>query len=636
MVIGLVVDRGAKPTALADAGALVRWGLPVTTVVAELAAAATIGLLGLAVFVVPEGGSTSRRIRLARSASVAALVWVVAGVVQLLLAFSDVSGTPVLAAGYFGQLMTFVWSIELTRVLFVSVGWAMLAGLGASAARGRPAMTWSLLSAFAGIGILALNGHAAGTATHEDAVDTMGVHLVAMACWVGGLLALALSRRALGHDFGVAVRRYSVVALWSFVAMGVSGVIQAAIRLGSWSGLVTAYGALVIVKAVVLAVLGWFGWQHRRNLATRLTKDPGDGRGFARLAVGELAVMGVGVGIAVALSRGIPPAADAGGGGRIQALTGYPDPGPLTFARWLTAWRFDALFLGVAIVAVGLYLAGVHRLHRRGDAWPVGRAVSWVGGWAVWVYATCGAPGIWGRVLFSTHMVMHMAIAMIVPLFLVPAAPVTLVLRALPPRRDGTWGPRELLFHAVHSRAVHILGNPVIAALFFFVSLAVFYYSPLFGLALTTHTGHLLMLAHFLLTGYLFTWVLIGIDPGPPKWSPLFLLVILFATISFHAFFGVIITSDPKLLAPDFFGALHLPWMTDVHGDQVNAGEIAWGVGEVPTLALALMVARSWVRRDRAEQVRLDRQADRDHDADLTAYNEMLAGLRAQDDRLGR
>ena len=41
----------------------------------------------------------------------------------------------------------------------------------------------------------------------------------------------------------------------------------------------------------------------------------------------------------------------------------------------------------------------------------------------LFVWATCSAPGIWGRVLFSMHMVMHMAVAMTVPLFLVPGAP---------------------------------------------------------------------------------------------------------------------------------------------------------------------------------------------------------------------
>ena len=87
------------------------------------------------------------------------------------------------------------------------------------------------------------------------------------------------------------------------------------------------------------------------------------------------------------------------------------------------------------------------------------------------------------------------------------------------------------------------------------MSLVVFYYSPLFQLALRTHTGHLLMTAHFLLTGYLFAWVLVGVDPGPQKWAPALRLVVLFATISFHAFFGVAMISGTTLLAPDFFRA---------------------------------------------------------------------------------
>ncbi|MEO7070540.1 MAG: cytochrome c oxidase assembly protein, partial [Nostocoides sp.] len=141
-------------------------------------------------------------------------------------------------------------------------------------------------------------------------------------------------------------------------------------------------------------------------------------------------------------------------------------------------------------------------------------------------------------------------------------------------------------------------------------------------------SGHLLMIAHFLLSGYLFAWVLIGIDPGPKKWSPLMLLVILFATVSFHAFFGVILTGSQTLLAPNFFQALQLPWLTSPIKDQVTAGEIAWGVGELPTLILALLVARAWFRSDGAEAARRDRKADRDGDADLVAYNAMLTRRR--------
>jgi len=344
--------------------------------------------------------------------------------------------------------------------------------------------------------------------------------------------------------------------------------------------------------------------------------------------------MGAATGLAAVLARSIPPVPDAPPApSRILELTGYPDPGPMASGDWFTAWRIDWLFLAVALLAVGLYLAGVVRLRRRGDAWPVLRTVCWVLGWALFVWATCGAPGIWGRVLFSVHMVMHMAVAMIVPLLLVPGAPVTLALRTLKARPDKTWGPREVLLQVVHSRAMKVLANPVVAACFFFFSLAAFYWTGLFELSLTTHTGHLLMIAHFLLTGYLFTWVLIGIDPGVPRWNPLMLLVILFATISFHAFFGVALTGSDTLLAPDFFTQLNLPWGPDPLADQQRAGEIAWGVGEAPTLVLAVIVAVQWFRRDEAESRRLDRQADRDGDAQLRAYNEHLAQLRGETER---
>ena len=212
-----------------------------------------------------------------------------------------------------------------------------------------------------------------------------------------------------------------------------------------------------------------------------------------------------------------------------------------------------------------------------------------------------------------------------------PGAPVTLALRALPARKDKTLGPREFVLATVHSSYLKVLANPVVAASLFFFSLAIFYFSPLFELAMRTHTGHVLMMLHFLLTGYMFTWVLIGVDPGPKRWSPIALLVILFATISFHAFFGVLITQSTELLAPNFFGRLDLDWLADPLADQRAGGAIAWGVGEAPTLVLAVAVAWQWWVSDRRETARRDRRADRDGDAELEAYNAHLADLSRRD-----
>lgn len=631
VVLGLIVDGGASPLLALDAGPLVRWGLPVVTTMAQLAGASTIGFLGLAAFIVPDRTRTARRETLTRWAAWAGTGWVTLLVVQLVLASADIVGSPVTDPAFTEQFMTFWWPLEITRVLAISAGLALLVALGAAVARGRAATVWLLAGALSAQTVLALNGHSAGSASHDDAVNSLAVHLISMSAWLGGLLGLTLIRGRLGRDLGVSVRRYSAVALWAYVFLGLSGVLQAAIRLGSFAGFATAYGALIVVKVVAFAVLGWFGYRQRQVLAGRLETDPGDGRAFARLAVLELGIMGFAAGIAVALSRGIPPIPDEDpSGGKFIALTGYPDPGPAVFSDWFLTWRIEWLLFTVAIAAMVAYAVGVRTLRVRGDAWPMLRTASWMVGWLIWIYATCGAPGIWGRVLFSAHMVMHMIVAMIVPIFLVGGAPITLLLRALHARKDKTWGVRELTLQIVHSRYVRVISNPVIASFLFFISLAIFYYSPLFELALTTHTGHMLMLVHFVLSGYMFVWVLIGVDPGPKKWPPLFLLVILFVTVSFHAFFGVLLTGDTTLLAGDFFRAIHVGWMPDPLADQVVAGEIAWGVGEVPTLTLAVLVARQWLKADTAEQRRLDRQADRDDDAALRAYNEMLAAQRAR------
>jgi putative copper resistance protein D len=248
-------------------------------------------------------------------------------------------------------------------------------------------------------------------------------------------------------------------------------------------------------------------------------------------------------------------------------------------------------------------------------------------GTALLVWLTSGGPAAYGRVSFSGHMIGHMSLSMVVPIFLVVGAPITLALRAVQARRDGTRGPREWLLGALETRFVKVVSHPVVAAVLFAFSLLVFYYSSLLELALTTHLGHELMHAHFLLAGYLFVNALIGVDPGPARPPYPMRLLLLFATMGFHAFFGVALTQGTGVLQEAFFASLHRPWHQDLLADQRLGGGIAWGLGEIPTLALALVLAVQWSRSDDREARRLDRAADRDGDAELAAYNAMLARL---------
>ncbi|WP_370890735.1 cytochrome c oxidase assembly protein [Janibacter sp. GXQ6167] len=635
VAICVAIGGAAAPFAVSDPGAAVRWGLPIVQLIHDVAVAVTIGLLLVGAFIVPETGRTHRRVTLARLAGGWAAVWGVAGLAGVVLEFAALSGMSLTTPGLLTQLQSFIWQLDVTRIgLLSALGAFVIAGFAGFVVRRKEGLAWLVFGAWLALAPLALTGHSAATEDHMGGVNALAMHLLGATTWIGGLVALIVMRSSLGNHLAISVRRYSTVAIWCYGFVLGSGLLATYINLGSISALASPYGLLLGIKTVAIIALGVAGWWHRRTIIAALEKGASSAAAFTRLALGEIFIMGVALGAAVAVARTPSPGELSEPiSTPVYALTGYPDPGPPSRASWLTSWQPDYLWITVSAVAIGIYLMWAVRLHRRGDAWPVLRTLSWVIGWLIFVYATSGAPGVYGKVLFSWHMIEHMGVAMIAPLFLVPGAPITLALRALPSRTDKTMGPRELILKVVHSKYLRVFANPVIAAAMFFFSMAIFYYSPLFELALRTHTGHVLMMIHFLMSGYIFVWVLIGTDPGPKKWPPLALLVVLFTTISFHAFFGVILTESNSLLAPDFFNNLGLAWMDDPLRDQHVGGAIAWGLGEVPTLVLAIAVAWQWMRSDDKETRRKDRRAERDGDADLEAYNRALAALADRDAR---
>nr|WP_179581017.1 cytochrome c oxidase assembly protein [Leifsonia psychrotolerans] len=483
---------------------------------------------------------------------------------------------------------------------------------------------------------MAQQGHAAGASGHNAAVTALGLHIAFAAVWLGGLLTIILLRKQLGDKRLITVlARYSSVALVCFIVVAVSGYVSAALRVGTLENLLTPYGLLVLAKVAALLVLGCFGVLQRRFFIERMQQSASPTRPwFWWLVVGELGFMGVASGVAVALAKSATPVAqvvatEIPAATPAQILTGDPLPPPLTFARYFTEWNIDLAWVLFCAFGIFFYLVGVWRLRRRGDSWPVYRTVLWVLGMIALFYITSGGVNVYQKYLFSTHMLAHMALTMLVPVLLVPGAPVTLAMRAIRKRKDGSRGAREWILLAVHSKPASILANPLVAAGMFVGSLWVFYYTPLFRWAMVDHIGHEWMTVHFLITGFLFVQSLIGIDPVPYRLPYPFRLLLLLGTMAFHAFFGLAIMTGTGLFLADWYGAMG--WGADALVDQQAGGGIAWSVGELPTIALAIAVAIQWGRSDEKETKRLDRNADRTGDAELNAYNARLAGLAARD-----
>lgn len=625
-VTGILTTGAAGGGSLVPVGPLVTWGIPVVRAVHHGALLGAIGAAWIVVIALPpparvDGTRLSgARARLARIGGASALVWAAASIALMLLGAAEALG-----AGGSG-LGTIALSTDLGRTQLAVAVCAAAAGLALLLGRSTVASAWGLALALIGTALLGLAGHAGASLDHTNAVNAMALHLIAMALWAGPLLVMLTCRRLIGEHMPIVVRRFSPWALAAVVALAASGLINAGIRLHSPGELVTTgYGRLVLVKAVLLVAIAGLGALQRRRL--------GDTAGFRHLALTEAAVLAVVVGASIALGRSAPPVPQSvpptDEAQRLIGLVGFLPPAPeFSMATLFTQVRPDWVATLVAIAMAGAYVAGVVRLQRRGDRWPLLRTVPFVLGCLALWWVTSGGAAAYGRFRFDAHMVQHMAMMMIVPPLWVLGAPVTLLTRAMAPRTDGTRGVREWVLAVLHSRYSRVISFPPMAGAIFAGSLVLFYFTPLFEAAQVTHVGHVLMTVHFLLAGYLFAWVLIGIDPAPTPLNPVLKLVTLLVTLSFHAFFGVALVSTTWIIAAGWYHALGMYDDTQLALLQRTGGSIMWGVSEIPSLLYAVILAFQWTRSEDRRARQYDRKAARDNDAELTAYNDYLASLK--------
>lgn len=625
-------------TGLPNPGPATTLGLPFVRAAGEIAAVLAVGSFLFAAFFVPpqrSGVLDADGYRALRLGTVASGVWAVCAALLVPLTISDVSGRPLVAL----LNPVRIWSVAGLVTTASAWRWtAALAALVMLASLSVLRWSWTPLL-FAGSLLtlipLGLTGHSSAGGSHDLATNSLLIHLVAAGLWAGGLLALAAYGLRSGGHVALAARRFSAIALWCWVAMALSGVMNAVVRVPPGDLLTTDYGRLVIAKFVALCVLGVIGWRQRRSSVARLRAEPtnsGARRALLGLALAEAAVFGLTFGVAVGLGRTPPPPPPSRLPSIAEAEIGYDFNGPPTVARILFDWRFDLIFGSAAIVFAAVYVAGVVRLRRRGDAWPVGRTVAWLLGCLALLFVTSSGVGRYMPAMFSVHMVAHMGLSMLVPILLVLGAPVSLALRALPAAgRDDPPGMREWVLAALHSRYSRFVTNPIVATALFVAGFYGLYLSNLFDIAVGSHAGHLAMNVHFLLSGYLFYWIVIGVDPTPRPIPPLAKVGVVFASLPLHAFFGVVLMGTRRVLGADYYRSLGLSWHTDLLGDQRLGGGIAWAAGEMPLVIVMMALLVQWARSDDRTARRLDRAAERDDDAELVAYNAMLAELARRD-----
>ncbi|MET9712496.1 cytochrome c oxidase assembly protein [Nocardiopsis alba] len=625
---------------LPDAGEAVRWGMPIAKTIMDVSAVLTIGLLLMAILLLPsfKGRLSDQAIGYVRAATWAALAWALATIATLYFQASEFLAAP-MGTVTVDEVTSYAGSVSggiaLMFVILLTTGIALFGRTTTGATGGM----WLLIASLVAITPPALTGHSASSGAHELAVTGLALHVISISVWVGGLAAVTYhALRPEGEVPGAAAHRFSRMALWAYVGVAISGVASALARLYSLDDLFgTEYGRIIIVKVVLFAILGAFGYAHRKATVVRIEQAPEgkDGHAFRRwnflrLAGAEILVMAAVMGVSAGLARTAPPPPLESTVDPAAAILGFPIPPEMTFQNLLTLWRPDLFFIMFVVVAGGLYLGGVARLIKRGDSWPVGRTVAFLLGLLCVVAVQLSGFATYAMIMFSMHMIQHMVLAMVIPILLVLGAPATLALRALrPAERRGDRGPREWLNAFLNSRYSKVVTHPAVAAPIFVLSPYALYFTPLFPTLMNDHLGHLFMGVHFLLSGFLFYWVIVGIDPSPRKIPFLLRILLLLVAMGFHAFFGIAIMEQSAPMAMEFYGQFTIPWMADQGADQYAGGGVAWALGEIPTVMVLLALVWQWSRDDERQERRRERHSRRggSDDADMDAYNDYLAEL---------
>lgn len=473
---------------------------------------------------------------------------------------------------------------------------------------------------------------------HHDLGEDAAIIQTPLAAVVFGLLAAGVLLELVHPHCGALGRMARSKLMWAGISViACADLVISVFKLAGtplldsttgWQLLIRWAGLAVIVIAMLAAA----------SVKARTGAGPGDARAAsarsdsARSGAARVGVLaGVTTWAAMTASMVIVPSPNYfAPNSTVAVFLGYTvdtAPDPLVL---LTHWRINLLLTAVAVAAMTAYGLGVDRLRRRGDSWPVIRTICWATGWIITIVLMGSGLGKYSPADFGIHMIVHMTLNMLIPAFLVGGGPITLLLRAT--TGSGRLGQQ------VHSRVNQLINWPGLRLLLhplfvFFVYVASYYalyLTPLFGDLIRYHWGHQLMNVHFLIVGYMFFSLVIGVDKLPIELPHIGRLGYVIAAMPFHAFFGIVLMMTNTPVAQNFYRTLDLPWL-DIAAEQYFAGGIAWAGGELPLLGVVIVLAVQWTKQDKRDARRFDRHEDTGMTDEFSAYNHMLRKLAERD-----
>ena len=273
---------------------------------------------------------------------------------------------------------------------------------------------------------------------------------------------------------------------------------------------------------------------------------------------------------------------------------------PVQLHTLITGWQTDWLSLVAVAVDIALgagYVLAARRLSHKGRHWSPWRTASFLAGIVTILVATASGLASYDDSVFSIHVIQHLLLMNVAPIFLVLGAPVTLALQASGRHTQTT------ILGVLHHPIVEVITNPLVVLFFFSVTMIGYFLTPFYQFSLEHPLVHDLTHLHFLITGCLYWWLVVGIDPSRWRLTPPMKLGFLAVDIPVGTLLGLALTQATTSAAPSFHTL----------ADTQQGGGLLWIASELFTFAAIGIVVFQWMRSDTREAVRGDRRADADY-----------------------
>ncbi|MDY8164062.1 cytochrome c oxidase assembly protein [Bacillus thuringiensis] len=199
----------------------------------------------------------------------------------------------------------------------------------------------------------------------------------------------------------------------------------------------------------------------------------------------------------------------------------------------------EFLLLLLIVIIVMIYIIATVLSNRHHKRWPLHRTVFWILGTVCVATAVIGPLANRAHIDFIAHMLGHLLLGMLAPIFMVLAAPTTLFLRTLNVKTA------RHLSSVLKSWPIRTFSNPIVATFLNLGGLWILYTTNLYSAMHQNILLHLFIHLHVFIAGYLFTISIIYIDPAPHRYSYRYRAIVLIIALAGHGILSKYIYAYP-------------------------------------------------------------------------------------------